>query len=188
MAYLLEILSTLLVIAVLIGIMLLISKRLLNKLSKKQYQGWLIAHIIFVILAMAGVLGILLLTLVSATLVTEPGNMQAAHFLTRYFSWFLIIPGILGSFISGMWLALRTKWGLTNYYWIIAKVLGTITAILFGSTWMPVWMERTLSSLQNPSYYHSRQMLLTGVFIALIIMLSLVVISYLKPGGKRRKV
>lgn len=189
MNYVLDILSTLLVVLALIGIMTLISNRLGNKLSNKKYKGWLIAHVIFVIVAVSGLLGNFLLTVVSTIYITGQDEVYTAHFLTRYFCWFLIIPGILGSFITGIWLALRTKWGLTKYYWIIAKILGTIAAILFGSTWMPIWLEKTTTlSLQNimqSAYFHSRQMLLIGIAIALIIMFFLIIISYLKPWGKR---
>lgn len=189
MNYVLDILSTLLVVLALIGIMTLISNRLRDKLSNKKYKGWLIAHVIFVILAVSGLLGNFLLSMVSTIFITGQEQIYTAHFLTRYFIWFLIIPGILGSFITGVWLALRTKWRLTKYYWIIAKILGTIVAILFGSTWMPVWMEKvtllSYTGLQNPAYSHSRQMLLIGIAIALIIMFFLIIISYLKPWGKR---
>ncbi|NLJ71988.1 MAG: DUF2269 domain-containing protein [Syntrophomonadaceae bacterium] len=190
MATFLDILSTLVIIAVMIGIMFLISKYKPNKLNIKQRRNWLIAHVIFVIFAISGLLGNLVLTLVSTAIVADQIQIYSAHFLTRYFIWFLIIPGIFGSFITGIWLALRTKWELTKYYWIIVKTLGTITAILFGRTWMPIWLEKITflsqaNPMHNPAYFHSRQMLILGISIALGIMFFLVIISYIKPWGKR---
>lgn len=33
--------------------------------------------------------------------------MYAAHFFIQFFDWFLIIPGAIGSLITGMWLSIR---------------------------------------------------------------------------------
>ncbi|HCF48756.1 MAG TPA: hypothetical protein DER60_00645 [Syntrophomonas sp.] len=95
--------------------------------------------------------------------------------------------------ITGIWISVRTNWGLTRYYWIIVKTLGNIAAILFGSTFMRHWLEETiaLSSagqihlVENTTYLHSHQMLMIGTIISLSILLFLLLTSYLKPWGKR---
>lgn len=104
-----------------------------RKLSSKQKNWWLIAHIFFIIIAFSGLIGQLLLTS-STTFITDREHIFAAHLFIVYFDDYLIIPGAFGSLITGIWLAVRTHWGFTKHYWIIAKWIGNIAAILLGST------------------------------------------------------
>ena len=169
------------------------SKLFPDKLSSKQKKWWTILHIVFVIIYFAGVLGALLLTSFASTIIVDDAQIKAAHLFARYFDWFLVIPGALGCIVTGVWLAVRTQWGLTKHYWIIVKTLGNITAILFGSTFMRHWFDETvnLSStgqsnlIENTAYLHSHQMLLVGAIISLLIFLFLLFTSYFKPWGKR---
>jgi hypothetical protein len=189
----LELLITLVSILIFVYGLVMLSRLFSAQLSQKQKKWWLIAHIIFVIIYFAGVLGALLLTSMAANLITENAQINAAHLFARYFDWFLVIPGALGCMITGIWISVRTNWGLTRYYWIIVKTLGNIAAILFGSTFMRHWLEETitLSSagqihlVENTTYLHSHQMLMIGTIISLSILLFLLLTSYLKPWGKR---
>lgn len=186
-------LSILAVIVVLVVILTIIGKYLPKKLSIRQKNCWLIAHIMFVIVYFSGLFGTLLLANVATTIITDRELIYAAHLFSKYCDWFLIIPGAFGSLITGTWLSIRTHWGLTKYYWVIAKILGNIGAILFGSTLMRIWFDQTVDfssidqmiPLQNPAYLHSREMLIIGTIISLSILFFLVVISYFKPWGKR---
>lgn len=62
------------------------------------------------------------------------------------------------SLFTGFWLA-AGNWGITKHYWVIAKWVGTIAAILFGGTVLDRWVDasfRAVSSagepLQNPDF------------------------------------
>lgn len=148
----------------------------------------------FIVIYFSGLLGTLLLTNITITSVTDREQIHAAHIFSKYCDWFMIIPGAFGSLLTGVWLALRTNWGLTKYHWVIVKVIGNIGAILYGGTLMRIWFDKTveLSSvnqanyLSNPAYLYNRQMLIIGTIISLMILLSLVVISYFKPWGKTK--
>ncbi|WP_146160473.1 hypothetical protein [Desmospora activa] len=60
---------------------------------------------------------------------------------------------------------------------------------------MRVWIHDTfgeifssqLPPLGNPMYLENRQMLFVGIAISLSILSFLVIISYIKPWGKRKK-
>jgi uncharacterized membrane protein len=172
-------------------ILVLIGKFLSKRLSSKQKNGWLITHIIAVIIYFSGLFGTLLLA-VFTTFTTDGELVYAAHLFIQYFDWFLIIPGAFGSLMTGVWLAVRTHWGLTKHYWVIAKWCGNISAILFGANFMRVWIHESfpkmfsvnLHPLQNPAYLQNRQMLFIGTAISFAILISLVVISCFKPWGK----
>jgi hypothetical protein len=186
----------LIVISLMIGIMALTAKFITNRLTIKQKNWWIIAHLMFVIVYFSGLLGTLLLTNMTITKVTDLNQIHAAHIFSKYCDWFLIIPGAFGSLITGVWLALRTNWGLTKFHWIVVKVLGNIGAILYGGTLMRIWFDRTvdLSSdaqvnfLNNTVYLYNRQMLIIGTLISLAILFFLVIISVLKPWGKRKNI
>ena len=131
---------------------------------------------------------------ISTTLVGYEEHIYADHLFILFFDNFLIIPGGFGCLITGVWLAVRTQWGFTKFYWIIAKWVGNILAILLGSTIIGLRIHNTFPEifslnsypLQNPAYLDNRFMLFIGISICLSILLFLVIISYLKPWGKRK--
>jgi hypothetical protein len=66
---------------------------------------------------------------------SEEAQIYIGILFISYFDHFLTIPGALTSLFTGIWLALRTHWGgLTKYYWVLAKWIGNICAILLGSS------------------------------------------------------
>lgn len=178
----------------LVALLASIGKKKLKKLGIKQKNGWLLAHSIFVIVYFGGLLGTLLLS-VATTFTTDGELIYAAHLFIQYFDWFLIIPGAFGSLTTGTWLAVRTNWGLTKHYWIIAKWVGNISAITFGGSLMRIWIHDNFSiiftgnihPLQNPAYLHNRQMLFIGTAISFTFLIFLLVMSYFKPWGRREK-
>lgn len=184
------------VLLVLTGVVLLISKLRKNKLNIKQKNWWLIAHIFFVIIYLGGVLGMLLLAVLTKY-TTNNELIFASHLFIKDFDHFLVIPGAFGSMITGTWLAIRTQWGgLTKHYWVFAKWAGNVIAILLGSTYVRIGISDSFSAstitnglapLQNPVYLENRQMLFIGITISIAILAFEVVISYLKPWGKRNK-
>ncbi len=188
-----ELIGTVFTLLVLIIGMVQIAKLFPARLSTRQKKCWHLAHVVFVIIYFSGVVGALLLTSLATTVVTDHEQIRAAHMFARYFDWFLIIPGAIGCIISGVWISLRTSWGLFKYYWIMIKTLGNITAVLFGSTLVRIWFEEPINltaagqinPLDNPAYLHSHTMLLVGTIISLAILISLLLISYIKPWGKR---
>ncbi len=192
MGLFIETLITLLVLVVLVWVIVLIAKRFSKKLTVNQKKWWLIIHIGFVIIYFGGLLGTLLLANVATTKVIEQEQIYAAHLFSKYCDWYLIIPGAFGCLITGVWLSMRTHWGLTNYRWVMVKLFGHIGAILYGSSLMRVWFDKTvelslnnqLNPLQNPAYIHNRQMLIMGTIISLSILTFILITSYLKPWGK----
>ena len=133
---------------------------------------------------------------VSTTLSNFEEHIYAAHLYILFFDNFLIIPGGFGCLITGIWIAVRTNWGFAKYYWIIAKWIENIVAILLGSAIIglrihnsiPKILSLDLYPLQNQAYLNNRIMLFVGITICLVILLFLVGISYLKPWRKRTTV
>lgn len=184
----------LVVLIALVALLAFIGSRFSRKLTNQQRKWWRLLHFAFAIIYFSGVLGVLLLV-IAATKTTNAELIYAAHLFSKYCDWFLIIPGAFGSLLTGTWIAVRTNWGLLNYYWVMVKVVGNIAAILFGSTYMRIWFDETvalslpgqLNPLSNPVYFHNRQMLIIGTVISLAILTFLLIISVYKPWGKKVK-
>ncbi|WP_347490621.1 DUF2269 domain-containing protein [Desulfoscipio sp. XC116] len=184
------------VLLVITGVTLLIGKFRKDKLKIRQKNWWLITHMTFVIIYLSGIWGMLLLAVLTE-FTTDNNLIYASHVFIKRFDHFLVIPGAFGSLITGIWLAIRTHWGgLTKYYWVLAKWIGNIVAIIFGATYVRIWIDDSLSTsmitsgmypLQNPAYFQNRQLLFVGIAICIALLLFLVVISYLRPWGKRKK-
>ncbi|SEN71465.1 hypothetical protein [Lihuaxuella thermophila] len=186
------VLGILIVIGIASAIPIAIGKKLSIKLNAKQKKWWLILHILFVILYFSGILGSLLLALFTRWK-TDHAVIHSAHLFIEYFDWFLIIPGMMGSLMTGFWLAVGA-WGITRHYWVIVKWVGTITAILFGSTIMDTWIHESFTAISansiqpvhNPDSHHNQKMII-GFLLVLTNAIFLTVISYVKPWGKRKK-
>jgi len=164
-----------------------------EKLSIHQKKWWIIAHFTFVILWFSGLIGTILLAMLTTTM-TDRELVFAAHLFIEFFDHFLVIPGAIGCLLTGIWLSVRTNWGLTNYYWIIIKLIGNIGIILAGSTMIRALISETITlsssnqinPLQNPAYINARQMFILGSTILLAVLCSLVILSVIKPWGKRK--
>ncbi|MEI3611432.1 DUF2269 domain-containing protein [Pseudogracilibacillus sp. SO30301A] len=164
-----------------------------GKLKFNEKKWWIIAHVFFVILYFAGLLGELMMA-IGTTQSFSDEQIYAAHTFILFFDNFLIIPGGFGCLITGVWIAVRTNWGFANYYWIIMKWVGNILAILLGSTIIGLRIHNTfprlfsvdLHPLENQAYLDNRFMMFGGIIVCLCILIFLVVISYLKPKGKRK--
>lgn len=182
-----------LTILLLVWVLVVVGRKMEKNLSNNEKKWWTIAHVFFVIIYFSGLLGELIMA-ISTALDSFEKHIHAAHAFILFFDNFLIVPGGFGCLITGIWLAVRTHWGFTKFYWIIAKWVGNIIAILLGSTIIglrihnefPQILSMSLHPLENPAYLSNRLMIFIGIFTCLALLLFLVIISYLKPWGKRK--
>lgn len=189
--WLIDVIITMLV-PVLLALLVIWIARRFGKLSVTAKKWWLFAHVVCAVIYFSGLFGTLLLAL-STKFTTDSQQIYAAHRFIHLFDWFLIIPGAATSLITGLALAVRTNWGLTKYYWVMAKWIGNIGAITFGGTVMRHWIhepfanvpDRVVNPLLSPAYLHNRRLLFLGIAISFAILLFLSAISYLKPWGRR---
>lgn len=176
------------------GLILFFASRRSKKLSLNGKNVWLILHILFVALFFSGVVGAIMLAL-STRAMTDPHLIHAAHIFINSCDHYLIIPGGIGSFVTGTWLAVRTHWGLTKHYWVLAKWVGNMFLIIFGSGMVRIMIYNSMEASGDTSvapwlnslYLVSRQKLFVGLTISVVVLIFLVVISYFKPWGKRKE-
>lgn len=176
-----------------IGVPALIAGRIPKKLSLSRKRGWLIGHLIFVIITFSGIIGCLVLAILT-TSISGGAFIYAAHLFATYFE-FLALFGGLGAVSTGTWLAARTEWGLTNHSWVITKWVGMLVAyvlvgpILTIGLWDSLFetFHGTINPLKNPAYLHYREIYFIGYGLQLAFLSFLFFISVLKPWMKRKE-
>jgi hypothetical protein len=105
----------------------------------------------------------------------------------------VIIPTATLSLITGGLLCWLTIWGFTKHYWVIVKWIATVMLIITGTIWLGPWLNAMtaisqsdrLHALQDPLYLFDRQGVILGGLIQTICVVAIVVISFLKPWGRR---
>lgn len=114
------------------------------KFSIKQKNSWLFIHIFFATIWLGGALGTLLLVC-TTTVTTNQELIHAAHLFVNFFDTYLNIPGSTGCLLTGITLASRTQWGITKYYWIMAKLIANIGIMYFGGELINEWAHKTFT-------------------------------------------
>jgi hypothetical protein len=125
---------------------------------------------------------------------SEDGQLLLA--LNRNFSLLdivLIIPGALGSAVTGFVICWTTSWGFTRYRWIIVKAILTIAAILVGTALLGPWqiqMVKLSGQLENIRVSDTSYDLIRSLFtlvgtLQVLLLICILAISVAKPWGKR---
>lgn len=128
------------------------------------------------------------LALAVAGLASEDSQMvRAAYPAMELTAWYVIVPLVLASLVTGLVQSLGTPWGLFRHYWVLTKlllnVLVTIVLLLQmdGISYVAgVAAETTLSSTDLLGLRRSIRTHATG---GLLVLLVPVVLSLYKPRG-----
>ncbi len=114
------------------------------------------------------------------------------HFSIMDFA--LIIPGTVGSLVTGFFICKTTSWGFFRYRWVIAKWVLTLYGIVTGSALLGPWQLQMVALSGGaaetqgltPDYDLIRlAFTLVGLVQVLVLVLT-VAISIRKPWGRRR--
>jgi uncharacterized membrane protein len=161
-----------------------------KKLSRRG-RLWLRAfHIFFMGLWIGGVASALIFISLTGTAQSD-ATFRFMHVVIRI----LGIPcglGMLGTIITGIFLAKRTPWGFFKHRWLIYKesiyILYLIVAVVVGNIVLSKAMALTtaegLAALQNPAYTGAWTGLVITDAVALLILISIVFVSVIKPWRK----
>jgi hypothetical protein len=107
---------------------------------------------------------------------------------------FVLVPGAVGTLITGLIYSIWTNWGWFRHRWVTVKWIICLFGVSFGTYPLGPWLsglvrisgERGLTSFQDPVFLHNRSMLFVfGTFQALTIIFAFFV-SVLKPWGKKK--
>lgn len=137
--------------------------------------GWIGAVVVYLALALTAVSGGDALTVRGAWIAMEVAG------------WYVIVPLALASLLTGLVMALGTKWGLFRYYWVLLAFVLTTFAVVILLLHMP-----TVSSMADVARQADGDGLerlggdLLHPALGLLVLLAVQVLNIFKPPGLTR--
>jgi hypothetical protein len=137
--------------------------------------GWIGAVVAYVALGVAAVSS------------QDAQTVRGAWIAMELTGWYVIVPLALGSMLTGLVMALGTKWGLFRYYWVLfAFVLTTLATVVLllhmptVSSQVQVVRDAKGTSLDElgGDLFHS--------VLGLVVLLVIQVVNVYKPPGMTR--
>ena len=74
---------------------------------------------------------------VLAVTTEDPAAIRSAWISLEFLGWVVIVPLATTAFISGVVMALGTKWGLFRHYWVVISLVGTALSTVVLVLHMP---------------------------------------------------
>jgi hypothetical protein len=168
---------------------------LMAKLSLRQRHWILSFHIISAALWTGGVISLLLVEWYNHQ--TQSGDVLNAldRIINQIDEW-IIIPAATGSISTATLLCWGTNYGFTKFYWTIVKWISTVALMVFGSFYLDPWGVKAeaistsegLKALENVVYNFNVHGILIGGAGNFVCLMAIVIISVLKPWGRRKQV
>jgi hypothetical protein len=135
--------------------------------------GWAGAVAVFVALAVAGIGG-------------DDATVRAAGIAMDVAARFIITPLSFAAPITGLILALGTRWGLVKHYWIVFKLVLTLPSTALLTLHMqPIAKiaETALAGGPMDAVATLRQQMVADAAIALVVLIIVIVLAFVKPRG-----
>lgn len=159
-----------------------------GRLRPAAYRAVRTAHIV----VSGGWLGVGLGKLVLEVAALTAGSAQraAALFAAATEIGCAFPPMILGTLLTGVTLAVGTRWGLLRYYWVITKLALTLAVVATAMALVDGWADQALAihpdGVDPPPGFGLGPLellaVLSGVYMAML--LAATVVSVYKPWGR----
>ena len=165
----------------------------MKKLGTKG-QKWLKAFHITISCSWVGA-GICLILMQAGLSATNDMELYGIDMSMKFIDDFIIIPGAMGSLLTGLIYAIFTKWGFFKHRWITVKWIINVGGIIFGTFWLGPWLNSMppisgalgLEALKDPAYIHAKTMNSWFGPVQVCTLIFAVFISVLKPWKKKRE-
>jgi hypothetical protein len=135
-----------------------------------------------------GAVGAFLALVVAAMTSQDAQTLQAAWIAMEVTGWFAIVPLALASLLTGLVMAVGTRWGLFRHYWVLVSfVLTTLAcAILLGNMQSVSFFAGIASEMDSADVGALRRALpseLLHAGVGLLVLLGIQVLNVYKPRG-----
>jgi uncharacterized membrane protein len=159
------------------------------KLKSQQFKWLKCFHLIAVSCWVGGAVSLMLLYFLKSG-VADGGVLyginQSIHHVDKIV---VVIPGAFGCLVTGLTYSSSSNWGFFKQTWLIFKWIVTVSAIIFGTFFLGPWettmMEISgklgMSSLSDQTYLYNERMNFTFGFIQVLVLITTIFISILKP-------
>ena len=144
------------------------------------------AHLTFSVGWIGAVLAYLALGIVAVTS-ADVQTVRAAWTAMDLTGWYVIVPLALASLLTGLVMALGTKWGLFRHYWVVISFVLTVFATVVLLLHMP-----TVSSMADAAQVAQGARLaaqggdLLHPGVGLVVLLVIQTLNVYKPSGLTR--
>lgn len=153
------------------------------RMSPRARKANLLLHLIVSITWLGLDIGLLMLT-ITGLATEDPQTLRAAYISMRLFGDLLLIPAGLLTLVTGVVLALGTHWGLTRHYWVLVKVVLTLTAFtLTIFALRPGLHEAAEAAIATPLDDTGPDMLYPPI-VSLAMYVTMAVLSVFKPWSR----
>ena len=116
----------------------------------------------------------------------DPATARAAWTGMELVGWYAIAPMAVLSWVTGVVLALLTRWGLFRHYWVLISFLGTTILTTVLLLHLPDVTAAARAS-RNPSTGHVvTSSDIPHALIGLILLIGILVLNIYKPAGLTR--
>ena len=124
----------------------------------------------------------------------DPAALHAVNQVLERLDDPVMISSSLAATATGLLLSWRTSWGFFKFHWVIAKQILTFVVMLAAAIWLHGWIKQlaTISAHARagaplePAYALAHRDHVLGSLVAVAAIGAIVLISVLKPWGRRR--
>ncbi len=165
----------------------------MNK-SKLGITGTHWLKTVHVILAAVWLGGAFAVVLGQYVLTAEAGlELYGQDVAMKFVDDFVIIPGAIGTLLTGLLYSLLTPWGFFRHRWVTVKWIITVAGIVVGTIWLGPWLnampplslEKGLAALASPEYLNLKEINrgIGGIQVAALLLAMW--LSVFKPWARR---
>jgi hypothetical protein len=117
----------------------------------------------------------------------DAGTVRGAWIAMELTGWYVIVPMALGSLLTGLVMALGTKWGLFRYYWVlIAFALTSFAAAVLLLHMPTVSSQADMAREADAAELAALGGDLSHATLGLVVLLVIQVLNIYKPPGMTR--
>lgn len=121
---------------------------------------------------------------VAAVTTDDVGTVRSAWTGMEVIGWYAIVPLALSSLVTGLVMALGTKWGLFRHYWVVISFVLTVVATVVLLSHMPTVTETAeVAQGADPATLESLGGDLSHPGVGLVLLLTVQVLNIYKPPG-----
>lgn len=124
---------------------------------------------------------------VTAVNTTDVATVRGAWIAMEATGWYVIVPLAVASLLTGLVMALGTRWGLLRHYWVIISLILTSIAVVVLLLHMPdVSATADVARAASPAGLAALGGDLAHPGIGLVVLLVVQVLNIYKPRGLTR--